>query len=97
MSRQPKRQSGMKALQAIKQTSNNGRIKVAKVSQICPNIFELLMNLFYSQKQTVKLSENPRPTGVKRSSSPGSINPPAAKRNALGDVTNVKIALLDAF
>ncbi|XP_064393860.1 G2/mitotic-specific cyclin-B3-like isoform X2 [Halichondria panicea] len=70
MGRPPTRASGVKALQAIKESSGVGRTKKVSVN-----------------------SENPscQPVGVKRSSSPGSIVLPSAKRNALGDVTNAGV------
>lgn len=68
MGRNPRRASGVKALQAIKESSQSGRAKKQSSS-----------------------SENPTAQpGVKRISSPGSIAPPKAKRNALGDVTNLR-------
>ena len=52
-------------------------------------VLNLLYTYTYTQKSTTENSENPsNHTRQKRSSSPGSIVLPSAKRNALGDVTN---------
>lgn len=108
MGRQPSRASGIKALQAIKETTH-GRAKIAAVKVNCVFLkhWILILNFFigrvlyrYSasythifgpiQKQEPLNSENPHSQSIslKRSSSPGSIVLPLAKRNALGDVTN---------
>ena len=110
MGRQPRRASGVKALQAIKETSQTNRTKAtAKVSHVSnmaainSNMFTVCSNpaisfLFFSQKyQSISENASSQPAGVKRSSSPGSIMLPSAKRNALGDVTNNVMRYLKNF